>query len=211
MINEVKRWQKLANINEHVINTPNSLLSFLKNHLEEIQPIFKNWVKNKWLGVDEDEWEGNNMENHYSITDFYKTKSGETAAESLTDRDDMFPFIFRFIEDVDDEFMELGDETDFAIFKIGGRKIGMVYVNPDYTEEDTIFEHIISEPIAPSTYLAIDYDGEWFLFEKTSIDNVVREMYDIGQPDFDLQQAKDQFFQAHVVFKITGTIKRIQN
>ena len=58
-------------------------------------------------------------------------------------------------------------------------------------------------------YLVIDFfNGDYFITNETTIDELVEEMYG-GREDFNLDKAKESFFDAYDVFEIKGELVKL--
>lgn len=58
-------------------------------------------------------------------------------------------------------------------------------------------------------YLVIEYfDGNYFITDETTIDELVEEMYG-GREECDLEKAKESFFETYDVFEIRGELVKI--
>jgi hypothetical protein len=58
-------------------------------------------------------------------------------------------------------------------------------------------------------YLVIDFfNGDYFTTEETTIDELVNAMYNDSE-EFDLDKAKESFFDAYDVFEIKGELVKI--
>ena len=58
-------------------------------------------------------------------------------------------------------------------------------------------------------YLVIDFfNGDYFITEETTIDELVNAMYNDSE-EFDLEEAKESFFNVYDVFEIKGELVKI--
>jgi hypothetical protein len=58
-------------------------------------------------------------------------------------------------------------------------------------------------------YLVIEFfDGNYFITDETTIDKLVEEMYG-GREEFNLEEAKESFFETYDVFEIRGELVKV--